>query len=128
MTRIPCWLNGARHLKCLIFSRSASSDIFVDPFVADRIPPANTMTDRYNIHSQLEHLLSRYTGTGHADTSRWEWLTNQHRDTCASIIGRFDMLSHVAVTENESIERVRFNMLEKMLQPCGPPPKEAGDG
>jgi hypothetical protein len=32
--------------------------------------------DRYNIHSQLEHLQSKYVGTGHADTLKWEWLTN----------------------------------------------------
>lgn len=38
------------------------------------------MGDRYNIHSQLEHLQSKYIGTGHADTNKWEWLTNQHRD------------------------------------------------
>jgi len=38
------------------------------------------MGERYNIHSQLEHLQSKYIGTGHADTTKWEWLTNQHRD------------------------------------------------
>lgn len=37
------------------------------------------MGDRYNIHSQLEHLQSKYIGTGHADTTKWEWLVNQHR-------------------------------------------------
>jgi hypothetical protein len=35
------------------------------------------MGDRYNIHSQLEHLQSKYIGTGHADTNKWEWMTNQ---------------------------------------------------
>ena len=42
------------------------------------------MGDRYNINSQLEHLQSKYIGTGHADTNKWEWMTNQHRDSCAS--------------------------------------------
>jgi len=41
------------------------------------------MGERYNIHSQLEHLQSKYIGTGHADTTKWEWLTNQHRDRLA---------------------------------------------
>lgn len=41
------------------------------------------MGERYNIHSQLEHLQSKYIGTGHADTSKWEWVTNQHRDSYA---------------------------------------------
>ena len=39
------------------------------------------MGERYNIHSQLEHLQSKYIGTGHADTTKWEWVTHQHRDS-----------------------------------------------
>ena len=35
------------------------------------------MGERYNIHSQLEHLQSKYIGTGHADTTKFEWMTNQ---------------------------------------------------
>lgn len=27
--------------------------------------------DRFNIHAQLEHLQSKYQGTGHADTTKW---------------------------------------------------------
>ena len=45
------------------------------------------MGDRYNIFSQMEHLQSKYVGTGHSDTTKWEWLANQHRDTLASFIG-----------------------------------------
>merc|ERR1712071_598506 len=84
-----------------------------------------TMADRYNIFSQMEHLHSKYPGCGHADTSRWEWLTNQHRDTYASILGHPDLLNMVAVAENESKARVKFNLMQKMFQPCGPPPKKA---
>ncbi|KAH6919531.1 hypothetical protein HPB50_025316 [Hyalomma asiaticum] len=85
------------------------------------------MGDRYNIHSQLEHLQSKYIGTGHADTARYEWLVNQHRDSYASYLGHFDMLNYFAVVENETKARVRFNIMEKMLQPCGPPPEKAED-
>ena len=85
------------------------------------------MTDRYNIHSQLEHLQSKYIGTGHADTTKWEWLTNQHRDSHASYLGHFDMLNYFALVENEAKARVRFNLMEKMLQPCGPPPERHED-
>lgn len=60
------------------------------------------MTDRYNIHSQLEHLQSKYIGTGHADTSKWEWLVNQHRDSYCSYMGHFDLLNYFSVAENES--------------------------
>ncbi len=49
-----------------------------------------------------------------------EFLTNQHRDTLASHISHYDQLSYYAVAQNESIGRVRCQMLEKMVQPCGP--------
>ncbi|PKK33599.1 splicing factor 3b, subunit 5, 10kDa [Columba livia] len=80
------------------------------------------MTDRYTIHSQLEHLQSKYIGTGHADTTKWEWLVNQHRDSYCSYMGHFDLLNYFAIAENESKARVRFNLMEKMLQPCEYPP------
>ncbi|OQV11751.1 putative splicing factor 3B subunit 5 [Hypsibius exemplaris] len=85
------------------------------------------MGDRYNIHSQLEHLQSKYIGTGHADTTKWEWMQNQHRDTVASILGHFDMLNHVAIAENENKARLKFNLIEKMLQPTGPPSQKKED-
>jgi hypothetical protein len=56
-----------------------------------------------------------------------EWAVNQHRDSLASHIGHHDFLSFVAVAENESIGRVRFTMLEKMLSPCGVPPVKEED-
>lgn len=85
------------------------------------------MGDRYNIHSQLEHLQSKYIGTGHADTSKWEWMTNQHRDSAASYLGHFDMLNYFSLAENETKARVKFTMLERMVQPCGPPPERPED-
>lgn len=96
-------------------------------FRARRTLTLPRMTDRYNIHSQLEHLQSKYIGTGHADTSKWEWLVNQHRDSYCSYMGHFDLLNYFAVAENESKARVRFNLMEKMLQPCGPPADKPDD-
>jgi splicing factor 3B subunit 5 len=69
-----------------------------------------------------EQLKARYIGTGHTDMSKYEWLTNQHRDTYASHIGHYDQLSYFSVAQNESIGRVRLQFLERMVQPCGPPP------
>jgi splicing factor 3B subunit 5 len=43
-----------------------------------------------------------------------------HRDTLASHVGHYDQLSFYAVAQNESIGRVRAQMIEKMVQPCGP--------
>lgn len=64
---------------------------------------------------------------GHPDITRFEWAVNIHRDSHASYIGRHYMLSYFAAAENEAIGRVRFNMLNKMLLPCGLPPKQAED-
>ena len=68
--------------------------------------------DRFNINSQLEHLQSRYVGTGHADTNRFEWAVNVHRDSYASYFGHHSMLQYFAVAENESIGRVKYNMMQ----------------
>jgi splicing factor 3B subunit 5 len=82
------------------------------------------MSSREILNSQLEHLQMKYVGTGHADTTRHEWLTNQHRDSYASYIGHYSTMAYFAVAENESIGRVRYDMLEKMILPCGPKPTE----
>ena len=89
-------------------------------------PAARMGTDagRFNILSQMEHLQSKYMGTGHADTTKFEWAVHQHRDTFASLMGHTDLTNHLAICENESKARVKFNLLEKMLQPCGPPPEK----
>merc|ERR1712110_1365322 len=84
----------------------------------------NKMGERYNIHSQLEHLQSKYIGTGHADTTKYDWMTNQARDSCSSHISHFDMINYFALAENESKARLKFNLVEKMVQPCGPPPEK----
>jgi splicing factor 3B subunit 5 len=41
----------------------------------------------------------------------------------ASHIGHSDMLAYFAVAENKHPGRVKYEMLEKFLQPCGPPPQ-----
>ena len=50
-----------------------------------------------------------------------------YRDTFASLMGHTDLTNHLAICENESKARVKFNMLEKMLQPCGPPPEKKNE-
>lgn len=66
-----------------------------------------------------EQLKARYIGTGHADMTKYEWATNQHRDTYASHVGHYDQLSYFSVAQNESVGRMRLEMLEKIFQPCG---------
>ena len=83
--------------------------------------------DRFKLSSQMEHLQAKYVGTGHADLTKYEWAVNQHRDSYASYIGHYPLLSFFAVAENESVSRVRYNFLEKMARPCGAPPKQVDD-
>ncbi|KAF7302557.1 RING finger domain protein [Mycena chlorophos] len=82
---------------------------------------------RYTANTQLEHLHARYTGTGHADLSKFDWVTHQHRDTLSSIVGHPTLTSFLAIADGESLGRVKFEMTEKMLQPTGPPPKKDDD-
>jgi len=74
--------------------------------------------------SQQEHLLSKYVGTGDADSRRHDVAVNHHRDTYAYIVSNADMLSYLAVASGESEERVRTEYLAQMREPCGVPPPE----
>lgn len=76
-----------------------------------------------SINSQIEHLQAKYVGTGHADLTRFEWAVNIHRDSYASFVGHHNMLAYFATVENESCGRVKYEFLQKMLLPCGIPPK-----
>lgn len=81
-----------------------------------------TLQDRFNINSQLEHLQAKYVGTGHADLGRFEWAVNVHRDSYASYIGHHPLVSYFAIAENESVGRKKYDLMQKMLLPCGFPP------
>jgi splicing factor 3B subunit 5 len=73
----------------------------------------------------IDQLRVKYgNGIGHADITKYEWVTSQHRDTYASLLGHYDQLSYHAVATNESIARLRLEYLEKMILPCGLPPKK----
>eukprot|EP01064_Diplonema_japonicum_P033313 TRINITY_DN6523_c0_g1_i1.p1 TRINITY_DN6523_c0_g1~~TRINITY_DN6523_c0_g1_i1.p1 ORF type:complete len:106 (+),score=25.97 TRINITY_DN6523_c0_g1_i1:39-356(+) len=77
--------------------------------------------------AQIEHLITRYPGTGNPDISKYEWATTHYRDTLSSMVCHHDMLSGLAVIENESLARTRLKLLEKMRQPCGKPPAQEDD-
>jgi splicing factor 3B subunit 5 len=62
-------------------------------------------------------------GTGHADTTRFEWTANIHRDSYASYIGHPPLLSYLALGMGEAREIVRAKMIEKMVRPVGAPPE-----
>ncbi|KAJ0045952.1 hypothetical protein Pint_05522 [Pistacia integerrima] len=69
-------------------------------------------SDRFNINSQLEHLQAKYVGTGHSDLNRFEWAVNIQRDSYASYVGHYPILSYFAIAENESIGREHYNFMQ----------------
>ena len=88
-----------------------------------RARTAAMAADRMNINRSWEHIQQKYVGTGHVDMSKFEWASNVHRDSIASHVGHADRLLYFSVAQGESVGRVRYELLEKMLQPCGPPPE-----
>ncbi|GAA6063015.1 hypothetical protein JCM10212_001794, partial [Sporobolomyces blumeae] len=56
-----------------------------------------------------------------------EWFTNQHRDTSSSIVGHPALLQYMSIADGESTGRTKFELTERMLQPCGPPPAKDDD-
>ncbi|MBW0498892.1 hypothetical protein O181_038607 [Austropuccinia psidii MF-1] len=68
---------------------------------------------RYTANTQLEQLHARYVGTGHADITKHEWLTHQHRDTHASIAGR--NLNFVNVCFSLAVHRRQRMMIENEI-------------
>lgn len=41
-----------------------------------------------------------------------EWLTHQHRDTLASIVGHPSLTSYLAIADGEATGRIKFEMTE----------------
>mmetsp|Transcript_10251 Transcript_10251/g.38838 ORF Transcript_10251/g.38838 Transcript_10251/m.38838 type:complete len:88 (+) Transcript_10251:109-372(+) len=83
--------------------------------------------DRFNKDRSWEFIQNKYVGTGHSDITKYEWATNMQRDTLSSHFGHADMVMYIGVAQNDSHGRVRYQLLEKMLQPCGPPPAKDDD-
>lgn len=83
----------------------------------------DAQADKLRTQQQLEQLQARYVGTGHADTSPFEFKTNYMRDYRSSIVGHPELLQHTAIGMGVPRERVRLAMIEAMLQPAGRPPQ-----
>jgi len=86
------------------------------------------MADKLRTQQHLEALQTRYVGTGHADTTKFEWTSNIMRDTYSSLIGHPALLHYTSIGMGEPKEKVRMMMIEKMIQPVGKPPEVSEDG
>jgi splicing factor 3B subunit 5 len=81
---------------------------------------ANSCTsqaDKLRAQQQLEQLQARYVGTGHADTTKFEWTSNIQRDSYASYVGHPPMLGYMAIGMGECREKVRSRMIEVCEEP-----------
>jgi len=74
---------------------------------------------------QQEQLL--YEDTGTPDTTKHVFRENQIKETLATIIMLPGFLSYQSMALGEPEAVVRFRMLEKMVQPCGPEPEKPWD-
>ncbi|QGA13272.1 hypothetical protein EYB26_000920 [Talaromyces marneffei] len=74
------------------------------------------MADKLRTLQNLEALQTRYVGTGHADTTKYEWTSNIVRDSYASYIGHPPLLEYLAIGMGEPKEKVRTMMIEKMIR------------
>ena len=81
------------------------------------------MADKLRTLQNLEALQARYVGTGHADTTKYEWTSNIVRDSYASYIGHPPLLQYMAIGMGEPKEKVRAAMVEKMVRGAGNPPE-----
>lgn len=66
---------------------------------------------------------ARHIGTGHADTTKFEWTSNVHRDSYASYVGHPPLLQYMALGMGEAKELTRMRCIEGMVRPVGPPPE-----
>lgn len=75
--------------------------------------PANRpiQADKLRTQQELERLQAKFIGTGHPDTTSWEWRTNVHRDTYTSIVGHRPLLSYVSLAENEPLNKTRAKLI-----------------
>lgn len=71
---------------------------------------------------QLQH-----EGTGTPNTTKHEWRVNQYQDTLSTIIMLPGLLTYQSMALGEPEALVRTQLMEKMVQPCGPAPEAPVD-
>ncbi|KAH8844356.1 hypothetical protein MCOR27_009244 [Pyricularia oryzae] len=69
------------------------------------------MADKLRSQQELERLQAKYIGTGHPDTTSWEWKTNIQRDTYSSIAGHPPLVAYISLAENEPVAKARAQMI-----------------
>jgi splicing factor 3B subunit 5 len=82
----------------------------------------NDSTDqqfKYKMQVQFEKLDAKNPSAGNANTTKFELVQNQHRDSSALLIAHDSMLQTIAIGENISMSRARYQQLQNMSMPVG---------
>ncbi|KAK2780829.1 hypothetical protein FQN53_000954 [Emmonsiellopsis sp. PD_33] len=118
--------SALRNSDCLeLLKKEQPSPSQHHPSYNPSVPPTKevNMADKLRTLQNLEALQARYVGTGHADTTKYEWTSNIIRDSYASYIGHPPLLEYMAIGMGENKEKVRAMMIEKMVRGAGNPPE-----
>ncbi|KNC50226.1 uncharacterized protein AMSG_11973 [Thecamonas trahens ATCC 50062] len=93
-----------------------------EPWMRDK---PYSMPDPFGVCDKLDHMHARYTGTGSAETDRETWAKEQARDTTASFLAHPPLGLYLAVARNDSVARVRYDLLRRLPAPHSAPPPSA---
>lgn len=72
-----------------------------------------------------EQIQLQHEGTGTPDTSKHEWRVNQCQDSLSTIILLPGLLTYQSMGLGVNEKILRSDLLDKMIQPCGPRPESA---
>ncbi|KAF1996533.1 splicing factor 3B subunit 5/RDS3 complex subunit 10 [Amniculicola lignicola CBS 123094] len=79
------------------------------------------MADKLRATQQLEALQARHVGTGHADTTKFEWQSNVARDQYSNFVGHPATLQYMSIGVGMPRALMRNQQIDKMIQPMQPP-------
>jgi len=74
---------------------------------------------KYKLQAQFEHLDNKNPSAGNAEISKFQLAQNQHRDTAALFIAHDSMLETIALADNCSHSRARYDQICNMFMPIG---------
>lgn len=124
-SRNGTWCSSAKACRS---RRNTTQNLRIQPLLYNLFTKRKTnntfkMADKLRTIQNLEAMQARYVGTGHADTTKYDWVSNIVRDSYASYVGHPPLLSYMAVGMGEPKEKVRAAMIEKMVRGAGNPPE-----
>lgn len=81
--------------------------------------------ENIKINTNFEVLKKKYVGVGNPEISRWEWQSNLQRDLISANSSHHSRLAYMSLALNEHPAITKIRMLNRMCQPCGPPPNNS---